>query len=154
MSTIEARLAELGIELPAPANPAAAYEPTAIAGSQLHVSGQLPLRDGGLVAAGLVGAEVDVEAAIEAARVCAIQVLAQAKSALGDLERIERLAKITVFVASTPGYTQQHVVANGASSLFTDVLGEHGRHSRSAVGMAGLPLGAAVEVEAIFQLRG
>ncbi len=152
MSTsIDQRLAELGLELPAPAAPAAAYSPTAAAGTLLFISGQLPLRDGVLVATGHLGDGVELEEGIEAARACAVQVLAQARQALGSLERLRRVTKITVFVASAPGFTDQHLVANAASSLLTQVLGPAGEHSRSAIGVSALPMGASVEVEAVLE---
>ncbi|OFI39513.1 hypothetical protein BIU82_00055 [Arthrobacter sp. SW1] len=149
--SLEARLADNGIELPEPARSVAAYLPYVHSGNLLFTSGQLPLRDGALVASGRLGAGVDVPAGQEAARWCAANVLAQARDALGSLDRVARLVKITVFVASDPEFTEQHLVANGASEFFLEALGDAGRHSRSAVGVAALPLGAAVEVEAIFE---
>ncbi|MHB2265097.1 RidA family protein [Aliihoeflea sp. PC F10.4] len=150
--TINSRLEKLGISLPQAAAPAANYLPFTVSGDMLFTSGQLPLKDGALVAKGRVGGSLDVATAQEAARYCAINVLAQAKAALGDLERIARVVKITVFVASEPDFTEQHLVANGASNLLVEVLGEAGKHARSAVGVASLPLDAAVEVEAIFEI--
>ncbi|MGB6119691.1 MAG: RidA family protein, partial [Mesorhizobium sp.] len=135
-----------------PAAPAANYIPYAISGALLFTSGQLPLADGKLVATGRLGSDVDVAAGQAAARACAINILAQAKAALGDLERIRKLVKITVFVASTPDFTEQHLVANGASDFLAQMLGERGKHARSAVGTASLPLNAAVEIEAIFEI--
>lgn len=150
--TAEDRLAAMGITLPTPAAPAANYLPYCRSGSLLFTAGQLPLRDGKLIASGLLGRDVDTAAGREAAKICAVNVLAQAKAATGDLEVIRRLVKMTVFVASTPDFTEQHLVANGASDLFAAALGDRGRHARSAVGTASLPLNAAVEVEAIFEL--
>jgi enamine deaminase RidA (YjgF/YER057c/UK114 family) len=150
--TIEMRLRDLGIDLPASAAPAANYVPFARTGNLLFTAGQLPLRDGKLQATGLLGRDLDTAAGKEAAKLCAINVLAQAKAALGDLEKITRLVKITVFVASNPGFTEQHLVANGASDLLVGVLGERGKHARAAVGTASLPLNAAVEVEAIIEV--
>ena len=152
-SAIETRLKELGIELPTAAAPAANYVPFAQSGKLLLTSGQLPLAGGKLIHTGLLGAGLSVQQGQEAARACAINVLAQAKAALGDLEKIGRIVKITVFVASTPGFTEQHLVANGASDLLVAALGEAGRHARSAVGTASLPLNAPVEVEAIIEVR-
>lgn len=149
---IEERLAKLGVTLPAAAAPAANYVPFMISGSLLLTSGQLPLNAGKLAVTGLLGRDADVAAGKEAARYCAINILAQARAALGDLEKIRRLVKITVFVASTPDFTEQHLVANGASDFLVDAIGERGKHARSAVGVASLPLNAAVEIEAIFEI--
>jgi enamine deaminase RidA (YjgF/YER057c/UK114 family) len=151
--SIETRLAGLGVTLPQPAAPAANYVPFMRSGDLLFTAGQLPLKDGKLAATGLLGRDLDTAAGREAARLCAVNVLAQAKAALGDLELVRRLVKITVFVASAPGFTEQHLVANGASDLFVAALGEPGRHARSAVGTASLPLDAPVEVEAIFEVE-
>ncbi|MGI5453529.1 RidA family protein [Streptomyces sp. CA-249302] len=152
-SAVEARLLDLGVTLPEPAVPVANYLPCVEAGNMLYTSGQLPLRNGALVSAGLLGREVDIATGQLAARWCAVNVLAQAGAVLGDLDRIKRLLKITVFVASAPGFTEQPLVANGASDLFVDALGDNGRHSRSAVGVAALPMNAPVEVEAVFEIR-
>ena len=149
--TIEKRLIELGVTLPVAAAPAANYVSVVKTGNLLFTAGQLPLKDGKLQVSGLLGKDVDVAAGREAAKLCAINVRAQAQAALGDLERISRVVKITVFVASAPDFTEQHLVANGASDLLAEVLGERGKHARSAVGMASLPLNAAVEVEAIIE---
>lgn len=150
-STIEQRLAEQGIVLPAAAAPAANYLPFMTSGNLLFTAGQLPLAGGKLIATGLLGRDLDVTAGKDAARMCAINILAQAKAALGDLERIKTLVKINVFVASTPDFIEQHLVANGASDLLATVLGDKGKHARAAVGMASLPLNAAVEVDAIIE---
>ncbi|PSM19795.1 RidA family protein [Nitratireductor sp. StC3] len=150
--TAEQRLAELGHDLPAAAAAAGNYLPFVRTGTLLMTSGQLPLKDGKLVATGLLGRELTREQGQDAARQCALNLLAQAKAAAGDLENIVRLVKITVFVASTPDFTEQHLVANGASDLLADVLGERGRHARAAVGTAVLPLNAPVEIEAMFEL--
>ena len=151
--TIEKRLGEMGVTLPAAAAPAANYVPFCRTGSLLFTAGQLPLKDGKLQAAGLLGRDLDTAAGKEGAKYCAINILAQAKAALGDLEKIKRLVKITVFVASTPDFTEQHLVANGASDLLAAALGDKGKHARSAVGMASLPMNAAVEVEAIIEVE-
>ncbi|MGQ5718187.1 RidA family protein [Pseudochrobactrum asaccharolyticum] len=152
-STIETRLKDLGITIPESAAPAAAYLPFSQSGNLLFTSGQLPLKDGKLVSTGLVGRDLTIEQAQEAAKYCAINVLSQAQAALGDLKRIKRVIKITVFVASVVDFTDQHIVANGGSQLFIDVLGDAGKHARSAVGMAGLPLNAPVEIEAILEVE-
>jgi enamine deaminase RidA (YjgF/YER057c/UK114 family) len=150
--TIEKRLSDLGVTLPAAAAPAANYVPYARSGNILFTAGQLPLKDGKLQATGLHGRDLDTAAGAEAAKLCAINMLAQAKAALGDLEEIARVVKITVFVASAPDFTEQHLVANGASDFLAAALGERGKHARSAVGTAALPLNAAVEVEAIIEI--
>ncbi|MDA4843954.1 RidA family protein [Hoeflea poritis] len=151
--TIASRLAALGIELPEAAAPAANYVPYTIVGTTLYISGQLPLQGGTVMQTGHLASDADIERGQEAARLCAINILAQAKSALGgDLEGIGRLAKIQGFVASAPGFDKQHLVINGASDLLVDVLGERGIHARAAVGMAALPLNASVEVDAIFAI--
>lgn len=150
--TIEKRLSDLGVVLPVPAAPAANYVPTVATGRLLFTSGQLNFHEGKLTSTGIVGRDVDMASAKYAARFCAINVLAQAKVALGDLSRIVRAVKLTVFVASAPDFHEQHLVANGASDLIVAVLGEAGRHARSAIGMASLPLNAPVEVEAIFEI--
>jgi enamine deaminase RidA (YjgF/YER057c/UK114 family) len=153
MSTalIESRLAARGLALPTPARSVANYLPYVQAGRLLHTSGQLPLRDGSLTATGRLGADLDVAAGQEAALWCAANVLAQAQDALGGLDRIARLVKITVFVASAPAFTDQHLVANGASDFLVDVLGDAGQHARSAVGVPALPMDAPVEIEAVIE---
>lgn len=150
--TIEARLAAEGVTLPAPTAPAANYVPFMQSGNLLFTAGQLPLADGKLLATGLLGRDLDTATGREAARACAINILAQVKAATGDLEKIARIVKITVFVASTADFTEQHLVANGASDFLARVLGERGKHARSAVGTASLPLNAPVEIEAIVEL--
>lgn len=150
--TIEKRLEELGVTLPAAAAPAANYVPYARSGNLVFTAGQLPLKDGKLAFSGLLGRDLDTAAGKEAAKLCAINVLAQAKAALGSLDKIGRIVKITVFVASAPDFTEQHLVANGASDFLAAALGEAGKHARAAVGTAVLPLNAAVEVEAIIEV--
>jgi enamine deaminase RidA (YjgF/YER057c/UK114 family) len=149
--SIDAKLAELGLTLPAAAAPVAAYVPTVEAGGMLHLSGQLPFRDGQVVT-GRLGENLSLEEGQEAARLCGLMVLAQVRAALGGFDRVRRVVKLGVFVNSTPGFTDQPKVANGASELMADVFGEAGRHARAAVGVAALPLGAAVEVDAIIEL--
>ena len=150
---IETRLQELDIVLPEAAAPAANYVSYVISGNMLYISGQLPTENGKIAVSGLVGADVDVPAAQRAAELCAINILSQAKAALGgDLTRIKRVVKLSSFVASAPGFAEQHTVTNGASNLIANVLGEAGKHARAAVGMAALPLNAAVEIEAIIEI--
>ena len=152
--SVSDRLKELGLELPKIPAAAGLYVPFVKTGNLVMTSGQLPLHDGKLAATGLLGAGVSLEAGQDAAKWCAMNVLAQLEAAAGSLDNIKRIVKITVFVASTPDFTEQHLVANGASGLLMDVLGkETGAHARSAVGMASLPLNAAVEVEAIAELK-
>lgn len=151
-ASIDSRLAELGLTLPQAAAPVAAYVPTVLAGGLLHVSGQLPFVDGQLVT-GRLGESVSLEQGQAAARACGLMLLAQAKVALGSLDRIERVVKLGAFISSTADFTDQPKVANGASELMQAVFGEAGLHARSAVGVPVLPLGAAVEVDAIFAVR-
>lgn len=149
---IEAKLAELGLALPAPAAPVAAYVPVVIAGGLAHVSGQLPFIDGALVT-GRLGEDVDAERGAAAAQACGLMILAQLKAALGSLSRVERIVKLGAFVNSTAGFTDQPKIANGASELMAAVFGDAGRHARSAVGVPVLPLGAAVEIDAIVAVK-
>lgn len=149
----EQRLAELGIRLPETAAPAANYVPYRRTGKTVFISGQLPFLDGKLVATGKLGGGVTVEEGQKAARACALNLLAHLRDAAGgDLDKVAAIIKISVFVASTPGFTEQHIVANGASDVLVEILGDRGTHARAAVGMAALPLDAAVEVEAIVEL--
>jgi enamine deaminase RidA (YjgF/YER057c/UK114 family) len=150
----EERLAQLGLTLPEPPTAVAAYIPAVVHGGMVWVSGQLPVRDGGLPRLGLVGRDISVEDAAIEARYCALNALAHLRAAAGSLDRIERIVKVTVFVASSEGFHAQPLVANGASELFAEVFGDPGRHARSAVGVAELPLGAPVEVELVAALRG
>ena len=152
-SGIEERLAKLGRSLPAAAAPAANYVPWAVSRGMVWIAGQLPLRDGKPTLTGKLGQGVTIEAAQEAAAVCALNVLAQLKSACaGDLGKVARCVKLVGFVNSTPGFAEHHKVVNGASDLIVAAMAEAGRHARSAVGVAGLPFDAAVEVEAVFEL--
>lgn len=151
--TIDARLAELGLTLPAAPAPAANYVPFVVSGSMLYVSGQISQNEGGLIK-GRLGADMDVEAGAAAARRCALSLMAQARAACGgDLDRVARVVKLVGFVNSTPEFTDQPKVINGCSDLMVAVFGDAGRHARSAVSAASLPLGVAVEIEAIFELR-
>lgn len=151
--TTDKRLEELGITLPQPAAPVASYVPVVIAGGFAHVSGQLPFVDGALVT-GRLGEDVSTEDGMAAARACGLMILAQLKAALGSLERVERVVKLGAFVNSTADFTDQPKVANGASDLMFEVFGDAGKHARAAVGVPSLPLGAAVEVDAVVAIRG
>ena len=151
--SIENRIAELGIILPQPAAPVASYVPSVEHAGLLHISGQISFAEDGSLITGRLGEDMDVEAGIAAARRCGIMLVAQMKAALGSLDRIERVVKLGVFVNSAPGFTDQPKVANGASELMQDVFGDPGRHARSAVGVTVLPLGVAVEVDAIVAVR-
>lgn len=149
---IEVRLAALGLMLPEPAAPVAAYVPVVVAGGLAHVSGQLPFISGQLVT-GRLGEDVSLEDGVLAAQACGVMILAQLKKALGSLDRVERIVKLGGFVNSTGNFTDQPRVINGASELMAAVFGEAGQHARSAVGVPVLPLGAAVEVDAIVAVR-
>ncbi|SFC57544.1 RidA family protein [Streptomyces aidingensis] len=153
-SAVEARLAGMGLALPAVVPPVAAYTPAVPSGRYVYTSGQLPMVDGKLPVTGKVGAEVTAEEAKELARICALNALAAVKSVAGDLDRIARVVKVTGFVASAPDFTGQPGVINGASELLGEALGEAGVHARSAVGVAVLPLDAPVEVEIQVELTG
>jgi len=152
MTDIASRLAELGIALPEAAAPVAAYVPTVLAGDLLHISGQVSF-EGGQLMTGRMGEDRDLEYGQRAARACGLMLLAQMKKALGSLDRVERVVKLGVFVNSAGSFTDQPKVANGASELMEQVFGEAGRHARSAVGVPVLPLGAAVEIDAIVQVK-
>ncbi|MCC2979621.1 RidA family protein [Sphingomonas sp. IC4-52] len=149
---IDQKLAELGLSLPTAAAPVATYVPAVEAGGLLHVSGQLPFRDGKVVT-GQLGGDLDVAAGQEAAKLCALMVVAQAKGALGDLSRVARIVKLGVFVNSAPGFGDQPEVANGASDLMVALFDDAGKHARAAVGVAALPRNAAVEVDAIIAVN-
>ena len=146
---VDQRLAELGVELPDAPAPAANYVPYTISGNQLIVSGQITMGPNGLEYVAKLGA--DFETGQAAARLCAINILAQAKAALGDLDRITQVLKIQGFVNATPDFTQHPAVINGASDFLVEVLGDAGKHARAAVGMGSLPLGVAVEIDAIIE---
>ena len=152
MSTPEERLAERGLSVPEVAKPVAAYIPAVRSGDHVFTSGQLPMRDGQLMMTGKVGGEVSQEEAVECARQCALNALAAVKAEVGDLSAIKRIVKVVAFVASTPDFTGQPLVANGVSELLGEVFGEAGRHARSAVGVTVLPLDAPVEVELLVEV--
>ena len=151
--SIDQRLAELGITLPEPAAPVAAYVPAVEAGGLLHISGQISMREDGGLIVGRLGDNIALEGGIAAARRCGIMLLAQMQAALGSLDRVDRVVKLGVFVNSAASFTDQPKVANGASELMQEVFGEAGRHARSAVGVPVLPLGVAVEVDAIVAVK-
>lgn len=150
--TIANRLAELNITLPTAAAPVASYVPVVVVGTMAHVSGQLPFVDGALVT-GRLGENVSLEQGAEAARACGLMILAQLEAAGIALDRVERIVKLGAFVNSTSDFTDQPKVANGASDLMAEVFGDAGRHARSAVGVPVLPLGAAVEVDALIAIK-
>ncbi len=152
MSSIHDRLAELGLTLPEAAAPVASYVPAVEAKGLLHISGQVSQADGQLIK-GRLGEDLSLEDGVRAARACGIMLLAQIKAALGSLDKVERIVKLGVFVNSAGSFTDQPKVANGASELMQDVFGEPGRHARSAVGVPVLPLGAAVEIDAVVAIR-
>ena len=147
--SIDDTLTALGIELPKAAAPAANYVPFVMAGGLLHIAGQITFTADGRLVKGRLGDDMGVEDGAAAARLCALNLVAQMKAALGSLDRVSRIVKLGVFVASTPDFTDQPEVANGASNLMVEIFGDAGRHARSAVGVAALPRGVAVEVDAI-----
>ncbi|MEJ8573418.1 RidA family protein [Microbaculum marinum] len=150
--TVESRLADMGITLPSPAAPAANYVPFVRAGNLLFVSGQVPMGSSGIEHQGKLGADYSVEQGQAAARLCAINLLAQVKVAVGDLEKV-RCVKLNGFVNCTPDFGDQPKVVNGASDLMVEALGDKGRHARAAVGSSSLPFGVAVEVEGVFEIE-
>jgi enamine deaminase RidA (YjgF/YER057c/UK114 family) len=148
----EERLRDLGIELPPAPQPVASYVPVVVAGGLAFVAGQVPLAEGGLMWSGKLGAELGTEAGGEAARRCALQCLAALKAELGSLDRVRRIVRLGVYVASAENFTDQPKVANGASDLLVQVFGDAGRHARASVGVNELPLGAPVEVELVAEI--
>ncbi|MFT4286742.1 RidA family protein [Nocardioides sp.] len=150
--TPEEALAEIGLTVPEVVPPVAAYLPALRSGSYVYTSGQLPMRAGALIATGKLGGEVTSEVGYECARQCALNAIAAVKAEVGDLSLVRRIVKVVAFVASTPDFTGQPGVANGASELFGQVFGEAGKHARSAVGVPVLPLDAPVEVEVVVEL--
>lgn len=152
MATPEERLAELGMSVPEVAKPVAAYLPAVRTGNYVYTSGQLPMREGTLISTGKVGGEITPEQAVECAQQCALNGLAAVKSLVGDLSNVVRVVKVVAFVASTPEFTGQPSVANGASELIGKVFGDAGQHARSAVGVSVLPLDAPVEVELVVEV--
>lgn len=152
MSNIEDRIKAAGLELPESPKPVAVYIPAIRSGNLVFTSGQLPMVEGKLTVEGLAGRDVDKEAAAKGAEICALNALAAVKGVIGDLDKIKRVVKLVVYVASTPEFTGQPSVANGASRLMETVFGEDGRHARSAVGVPCLPLNATVELEMIVEV--
>jgi enamine deaminase RidA (YjgF/YER057c/UK114 family) len=152
MSTPEARLATLGLSVPEVAKPVASYVPALRSGNHVYTSGQLPMRDGQLMLTGKVGGEVSLEDATAAAQQCALNAIAAVRSIVGDLSRVVRVVKVGVYVASTPDFTGQPQVANGASELFGTAFADAGQHARSAVGVAVLPLDSPVEVDVVVEV--
>ena len=152
MSAVEDRLAGLGLTVPEVAKPVAAYVPAVRSGQHVFTSGQLPMRSGELVATGKVGGEVDADTAYQCAQLCVLNAIAAVKAEVGDLDSVKRVVKVVVFVASTPDFTGQPGVANGASELLGKAFGDAGIHARSAVGVPVLPLDAPVEVEMMVEV--
>jgi enamine deaminase RidA (YjgF/YER057c/UK114 family) len=152
MSTPEERLAEMGLEVPEVAKPVAVYIPALRSGNHVYTSGQLPMRGGELMLTGKVGGEITPEQGVECARQCALNAIAAVRSVVGDLSAVKRVVKVVAFVASVPDFTGQPGVANGASELLGDAFGDAGKHTRSAVGVAVLPLDAPVEVELVVEV--
>ena len=152
MSTPEERLAEMGLAVPEVAKPVAVYVPAVRSGNHVYTSGQLPMRAGELITTGKVGSGVSAEEAYACAQQCALNAIAAVKAEVGDLDRVRRVVKVVVFVASAPDFTGQPQVANGASELLGEAFGDAGKHARSAVGVAVLPLGAPVEVELVVEV--
>jgi len=151
-SVVENRLAELGITLPSVAKPVASYIPAKRSGNLIFTSGQLPMKDGQLLATGILEVDVDVDVAYACARQCALNALAAIKELIGDLDKVTQIVKVTGFVASHPTFTNQPAVINGASELLAEVFGDAAAHARSSIGMAVLPLNAPVEVELIVEV--
>jgi len=152
MSLIEAKLKALNIELPEAPKPLAAYIPAKQAGQLVFTAGQLPMVNGELFSKGLLGQDVEIEEANKAARICTLNALAAIKGLIGDLDRIKQVVRVVGYVASVSSFTQQPAVINGASELLLEIFGEKGKHARSAVGMAVLPLNASVEVELTVEI--
>ena len=149
---IEEKIKSIGIKLPNPPNPAGSYIPVVKSGNLLYVSGQIPMEDGKVVFTGKVS-DANIETAQKSARVCAINILAQLKKELGDLEKISKIVRLSGFVNSGPEFTQQPKVINAASDLFYEIFGECGKHSRIAVGVSSLPLNSMTEIDAIVEMK-
>ena len=152
MSKIEHRIIELGLILPTPPKPLAAYIPAKKSGNLVFTAGQLPMVDGVLIVQGFLGKNIEIAEAYQAARICTLNALAAIKGVIGDLDQIKQIVRVVGYVASVPEFTQQPAVVNGASELLLEIFGENGKHARSAVGMAVLPLNAAVEIELTVEI--
>jgi enamine deaminase RidA (YjgF/YER057c/UK114 family) len=150
---IESRLKEIGLSLTDAPKPVAAYIPAKQTGNLVFTAGQLPMVNGELISKGLLGQDVEIDEANKAARICTLNALAAIKSVIGDLDRIKQIVRVVGYVASVPTFTQQPAVVNGASELLLDIFGENGKHARSAVGMAVLPLNASVEIELTVEVE-
>jgi len=153
LNKIDERLIELNLVLPVTPKPVAAYIPAKLSGNLIFTSGQLPMVDGRLISVGLLGQDVEMEEANKAARICTLNALAAIKELIGDLDRIKQIVRVVGYVASAPTFTQHPAVVNGASELLLEIFGENGKHARSAVGMAVLPLNASVEIELTVEIE-
>jgi enamine deaminase RidA (YjgF/YER057c/UK114 family) len=153
MGKVESKLNELKLSLPEPPKPIAAYIPAKQTGNLVFTAGQLPMVNGELISKGLLGQGVDIDDANKAARICTLNALAAIKGVIGDLDRIKQIVRVVGYVASVPTFTQQPAVVNGASELLLEIFGENGKHARSAVGMAVLPLNASVEIELTVEIE-
>jgi enamine deaminase RidA (YjgF/YER057c/UK114 family) len=152
-SKIELKLSSIGVTLPEAPKPVASYIPAKQSGNLVFTAGQLPMVNGELISKGLLGQDVEIEEANKAARICTLNALAAIKSVIGDLDRIKQIVRVVGYVASVPTFTQQPAVVNGASELLLEIFGENGKHARSAVGMAVLPLNASVEIELTVEIE-
>ena len=153
MANIEGRIKEIGFSLPEAPKPVAAYIPAKQTGKLVFTAGQLPMVNGELISKGLLGQDVEIDEANKAARICTLNALAAIKGIIGDLDRIKQIVRVVGYVASVPTFTQQPAVVNGASELLLEIFGENGKHARSAVGMAVLPLNASVEIELTVEVE-
>jgi enamine deaminase RidA (YjgF/YER057c/UK114 family) len=153
VANIESRIKEIGFSLPDAPKPVAAYVPAKQTGKLVFTAGQLPMVNGELISKGLLGQEVEIDEANKAARICTLNALAAIKGVIGDLDRIKQIVRVVGYVASVPTFTQQPAVVNGASELLLEIFGENGKHARSAVGMAVLPLNASVEIELTVEVE-
>ena len=153
MKNVESSIKQLGLELPEVSKPVAAYIPAKQTGNLVFTAGQLPMVNGELISKGLLGQDVEIDEANKAARICTLNALAAIKGVIGDLDRIKQIVRVVGYVASVPTFTQQPAVVNGASELLLEIFGENGKHARSAVGMAVLPLNASVEIELTVEIE-